>query len=75
MLHVASRYDSSGETATDKPMGRTSSYTRRETRLAALNKQEQDSTTKDYKKVAALTFVKASTFPWDWFKAVILDTV
>ncbi|XP_073325585.1 protein phosphatase 1 regulatory subunit 12B-like [Pagrus major] len=48
-----SRYDSSGESATDKPMGRTSSYTRRETRLAALNRQEQDSTTKDYKKMYA----------------------
>uniref|UniRef100_A0A096LRB9 Protein phosphatase 1, regulatory subunit 12B n=1 Tax=Poecilia formosa TaxID=48698 RepID=A0A096LRB9_POEFO len=46
-----SRYDSTGESATDKPMGRTSSYTRRETRLAALNKQEQDSTAKDYKKM------------------------
>ncbi|XP_008277222.1 protein phosphatase 1 regulatory subunit 12B-like isoform X5 [Stegastes partitus] len=48
-----SRYDSSGESATDKPMGRTSSYTRRETRLAALNRQEQDSTAKDYKKMYA----------------------
>ncbi|KAK2897381.1 hypothetical protein Q8A73_013761 [Channa argus] len=46
-----SRYDSSGETATEKPLGHTSSYTRRETRLAALNRQEQDSTTKDYKKM------------------------
>lgn len=46
-----SRYDSSGETATDKPLGRTSSYTRREARLAALNKTEQDSATKDYKKM------------------------
>lgn len=55
--YVACRYDSSGESATDKPMGRTSSYTRRETRLAALNKQEQDSTTKDYKKVVTLTSV------------------
>ncbi|XP_044067247.1 protein phosphatase 1 regulatory subunit 12B isoform X2 [Siniperca chuatsi] len=45
------RYDSSGESATDKPLGRTSSYTRRETRLAALNRQEEDSTTKDYKKM------------------------
>uniref|UniRef100_A0A3B5MBX8 cGMP-dependent protein kinase interacting domain-containing protein n=1 Tax=Xiphophorus couchianus TaxID=32473 RepID=A0A3B5MBX8_9TELE len=45
------RYDSTGESATDKPMGRTSSYTRRETRLAALNKQEQDSAAKDYKKM------------------------
>ncbi|KAM4563720.1 protein phosphatase 1 regulatory subunit 12B-like isoform 6-T10 [Odontesthes bonariensis] len=48
-----SRYDSSGESATEKPMGRTSSYTRRETRLAALNRQEQDSTAKDYKKMYA----------------------
>lgn len=47
------RYDSTGESATDKPMGRTSSYTRRETRLAALNKQEQDSAAKDYKKVVS----------------------
>ncbi|XP_029994773.1 protein phosphatase 1 regulatory subunit 12A-like isoform X2 [Sphaeramia orbicularis] len=46
-----SRYDSSGETATDKPLGRTSSYTRRETRLAALNRQEPDTSTKDYKKM------------------------
>ncbi|XP_068599668.1 protein phosphatase 1 regulatory subunit 12B-like [Brachionichthys hirsutus] len=46
-----SRYDSSGESATDKPLGRTSSYTRRETRLAALGRQEQDSTAKDYKKL------------------------
>ncbi|XP_041655868.1 protein phosphatase 1 regulatory subunit 12A-like isoform X2 [Cheilinus undulatus] len=48
-----SRYDSSGESATDKPLGRTSSYSRRETRLGALNRQEQDSTTKDYKKMYA----------------------
>ncbi|KAK5863893.1 hypothetical protein PBY51_000884 [Eleginops maclovinus] len=48
-----SRYDSSGESVTDKPLGRTSSYTRRETRLAALNRQEQDSSTKDYKKMYA----------------------
>ncbi|XP_034733450.1 protein phosphatase 1 regulatory subunit 12B-like isoform X4 [Etheostoma cragini] len=48
-----SRYDSSGESVTDKPLGRTSSYTRRETRLAALNRQEQDCTTKDYKKMYA----------------------
>ncbi|XP_015228932.1 PREDICTED: protein phosphatase 1 regulatory subunit 12B-like isoform X2 [Cyprinodon variegatus] len=45
------RYDSTGENATDKPLGRTSSYTRREARLAALNKQEEDSTAKDYKKM------------------------
>lgn len=61
MIRVASRYDSSGETATDKPLGRASSYTRRETRLAALNKQEQDSSTKDYKKVATLTSVCTSS--------------
>ncbi|XP_072223573.1 protein phosphatase 1 regulatory subunit 12B-like isoform X4 [Leuresthes tenuis] len=48
-----SRYDSSGESATEKPIGRTSSYTRRETRLAAMNRQEQDSTAKDYKKMYA----------------------
>ncbi|XP_068453174.1 protein phosphatase 1 regulatory subunit 12B-like isoform X2 [Clinocottus analis] len=48
-----SRYDSSGESATDKPSGRASSYTRRETRLAALSRQEQDSTPKDYKKMYA----------------------
>lgn len=75
MIRVASRYDSSGETATDKPLGRTSSYTRRETRLAALNKQEQDSTTKDYKKVVTLTSAWTGSFSCDWFKAAILDTV
>ncbi|XP_028266814.1 protein phosphatase 1 regulatory subunit 12B-like isoform X2 [Parambassis ranga] len=48
-----SRYDFSGESATDKPLGRTSSYTRRETRLAALNRQEPDSSVKDYKKMYA----------------------
>ncbi|XP_033942994.1 protein phosphatase 1 regulatory subunit 12B isoform X1 [Pseudochaenichthys georgianus] len=48
-----SRYDSSGESVTDKPLGRTSSYTRRETRLAALNRAEQDPITKDYKKMYA----------------------
>ncbi|XP_034446078.1 protein phosphatase 1 regulatory subunit 12A-like isoform X3 [Hippoglossus hippoglossus] len=47
-----SRYDSSGEGATDRPLGRTSSYTRRETRLASLSK-EPDSTAKDYKKMYA----------------------
>lgn len=47
----ACRYDSSGDSGTDKALGRTSSYTRRETRLSALNRQDQDSPTKDYKKV------------------------
>ncbi|KAK7915777.1 hypothetical protein WMY93_011538 [Mugilogobius chulae] len=46
-----SRYDSSGETVTDKPLGRTSSYSRREARLAALNRTEPDTTSKDYKKM------------------------
>ncbi|XP_061700206.1 protein phosphatase 1 regulatory subunit 12B-like isoform X5 [Syngnathoides biaculeatus] len=46
------RFDSSGENVTDR-LGRTSSYTRRETRLASLSKQEQDSTSKDYKKMYA----------------------
>ncbi|XP_062248390.1 protein phosphatase 1 regulatory subunit 12B-like isoform X3 [Platichthys flesus] len=47
-----SRYDSSGESATDRPLGRTSSYTRRETRLASLGK-DPDSSAKDYKKMYA----------------------
>ncbi|XP_061759220.1 protein phosphatase 1 regulatory subunit 12B isoform X2 [Nerophis ophidion] len=47
-----SRYDSSGDNVADK-LGRTSSYTRRETRLASLSKQEQDTTSKDYKKMYA----------------------
>ncbi|CAB1329823.1 unnamed protein product [Coregonus sp. 'balchen'] len=34
-----------------EPLGRTSSYTRRETRLAALNKQEDDTSPRDYKKM------------------------
>lgn len=55
---VTFRYDSSGESATDKPLGRTSSYTRRETRLGALNRQEEDPATKDYKKVT-LTFIQS----------------
>ncbi|CAG6021719.1 unnamed protein product [Menidia menidia] len=48
-----SRYDSTGESSTEKPLGRASSYTRRETRLAGLNRQEQDPTAKDYKKMYA----------------------
>uniref|UniRef100_A0A8C5I2H7 cGMP-dependent protein kinase interacting domain-containing protein n=1 Tax=Gouania willdenowi TaxID=441366 RepID=A0A8C5I2H7_GOUWI len=48
-----SRYDSSGESATDRPLGRTTSYTRRETRLSSLSKQDTDSTAKDYKKMYA----------------------
>uniref|UniRef100_A0A3P9J5K3 cGMP-dependent protein kinase interacting domain-containing protein n=1 Tax=Oryzias latipes TaxID=8090 RepID=A0A3P9J5K3_ORYLA len=48
-----SRYNSSGEGAAEKALGRTGSYTRRETRLASLNRQEQDFTAKDYKKMYA----------------------
>ncbi|KAM9752868.1 protein phosphatase 1 regulatory subunit 12B-like isoform 3-T3 [Menidia menidia] len=48
-----SRYDSTGESSAEKPLGRASSYTRRETRLAGLNRQEQDPTAKDYKKMYA----------------------
>lgn len=44
--------DSGGADSTsDRPLGRTSSYTRRETRLAALNKQEDDTGPRDYKKM------------------------
>ncbi|XP_030625865.1 protein phosphatase 1 regulatory subunit 12B isoform X2 [Chanos chanos] len=47
-----SRLDSSsGEAATDKLMSRTSSYTRRENRLASLNKAEDDTGSRDYKKL------------------------
>ncbi|XP_062315348.1 protein phosphatase 1 regulatory subunit 12B-like isoform X2 [Osmerus eperlanus] len=47
-----SRLDSSGaDSSSDRPLGRTSSYTRRETRLAALNKQEDDTSPRDYKKM------------------------
>lgn len=50
---VIFRYDSSGESATDKALGRTSSYTRREPRLASVNKElDSSATTKDYKKVS-----------------------
>uniref|UniRef100_A0A3B3BE16 Protein phosphatase 1, regulatory subunit 12B n=1 Tax=Oryzias melastigma TaxID=30732 RepID=A0A3B3BE16_ORYME len=48
-----SRYNSSGESAAEKAVGRTGSYTRRETRLASLSRQEQDSAAKDYKKMYA----------------------
>ncbi|XP_029689563.1 protein phosphatase 1 regulatory subunit 12B isoform X3 [Takifugu rubripes] len=48
-----SRYESSGDGAADRPVGRTGSYTRRETRLASANRQEQDASTKDYKKMYA----------------------
>ncbi|XP_046895732.1 protein phosphatase 1 regulatory subunit 12B-like isoform X2 [Hypomesus transpacificus] len=47
-----SRLDSSGaDSSSDRPLGRTSSYTRRETRLAALNKQEDNTSPRDYKKM------------------------
>uniref|UniRef100_A0A8C7T0G6 cGMP-dependent protein kinase interacting domain-containing protein n=1 Tax=Oncorhynchus mykiss TaxID=8022 RepID=A0A8C7T0G6_ONCMY len=47
----ASRLDSGGGDSKAEPLGRTSSYTRRETRLAALNKQEDDTSPRDYKKM------------------------
>ncbi|XP_064778737.1 protein phosphatase 1 regulatory subunit 12B-like isoform X1 [Oncorhynchus masou masou] len=47
----ASRLDSGGGDSTAEPLGRTSSYTRRETRLAALNKHEDDTSSRDYKKM------------------------
>lgn len=48
---VPLRYESSGDGVADRPVGRTGSYTRRETRLASANRQEQDASSKDYKKV------------------------
>ncbi|XP_045062953.1 protein phosphatase 1 regulatory subunit 12B isoform X4 [Coregonus clupeaformis] len=47
----ASRLYSGGGDNRAEPLGRTSSYTRRETRLAALNKQEDDTSPRDYKKM------------------------
>ncbi|XP_071021639.1 protein phosphatase 1 regulatory subunit 12B-like isoform X2 [Oncorhynchus clarkii lewisi] len=47
----ASRLDSGGGDSKAEPLGRTSSYTRRETRLAALNKHEDDTSSRDYKKM------------------------
>eukprot|EP00063_Salmo_salar_P027241 XP_014002076.1 PREDICTED: protein phosphatase 1 regulatory subunit 12B-like isoform X6 [Salmo salar] len=47
----ASRLDSGGGDSRAEPLGRTSSYTRRETRLAALNKHEDDTSSRDYKKM------------------------
>ncbi|KAK0155801.1 Protein phosphatase 1 regulatory subunit 12B [Merluccius polli] len=48
-----SRLDSGGlgDGTTEKPLGRVGSYTRRETRLASLSKQEEGSGTGDYKKM------------------------
>lgn len=47
-----SRLDSTGaEATTDRPLGRTSSYTRRENRLASQSKQEEDLSPRDYKKM------------------------
>uniref|UniRef100_A0A8C7SRY3 cGMP-dependent protein kinase interacting domain-containing protein n=1 Tax=Oncorhynchus mykiss TaxID=8022 RepID=A0A8C7SRY3_ONCMY len=48
---VPPRLDSGGGDSKAEPLGRTSSYTRRETRLAALNKQEDDTSPRDYKKM------------------------
>ncbi|KAJ8257452.1 hypothetical protein GJAV_G00185750 [Gymnothorax javanicus] len=50
----ASRLNSgsaSGDSATDRLLGRTSSYTRRENRLASLSKADDDASSKDYKKM------------------------
>ncbi|XP_012676302.1 protein phosphatase 1 regulatory subunit 12B-like isoform X1 [Clupea harengus] len=48
----ASRSDSSGgDGASDRLLSRTTSYTRRENRLASLNKTEEDSGNKDYRKL------------------------
>ncbi|XP_073679330.1 protein phosphatase 1 regulatory subunit 12B isoform X2 [Garra rufa] len=48
----ASRSDSSGvESPSDRLSARTSTYTRRENRLASLSKTEDDSTSRDYKKL------------------------
>ncbi|XP_051946936.1 protein phosphatase 1 regulatory subunit 12B-like isoform X6 [Xyrauchen texanus] len=49
---ASSRSDSSGvEASSDRLAARTSTYTRRENRLASLNKTEDDSASKDYKKL------------------------
>ncbi|XP_051735134.1 protein phosphatase 1 regulatory subunit 12B isoform X5 [Ctenopharyngodon idella] len=48
----ASRSDSSGvESSSDRLPARTSTYTRRENRLASLSKTDDDSASKDYKKL------------------------
>ncbi|MFT7812939.1 protein phosphatase 1 regulatory subunit 12B-like isoform X1 [Arapaima gigas] len=52
----ASRFDSgsgssSTESAADRMLGRTCSYTRRETRLASLNKPDDEGGSKEYKKM------------------------
>ncbi|KTF77133.1 hypothetical protein cypCar_00033699, partial [Cyprinus carpio] len=52
MNDVKSRSDSSGvESPSDRLSARTSTYTRRENRLASLSKTEDDSASKDYKKL------------------------
>ncbi|XP_066526994.1 protein phosphatase 1 regulatory subunit 12B [Hoplias malabaricus] len=47
----ASRADASGVEGSSDRLGHTSSYTRRENRLASLSKTDEDSTSKDYKKM------------------------
>ncbi|XP_063065461.1 protein phosphatase 1 regulatory subunit 12B isoform X2 [Engraulis encrasicolus] len=48
----ASRSDSSGgESASDRLLSRTTSYTRRENRLASLGKTEEESGNKEYRKL------------------------
>ncbi|KAI2649948.1 Protein phosphatase 1 regulatory subunit 12A [Labeo rohita] len=52
MTDVISRSDSSGvESPSDRLSARTSTYTRRENRLSSLSKTEDDTTSKDYKKL------------------------
>ncbi|XP_019907650.1 protein phosphatase 1 regulatory subunit 12B isoform X2 [Esox lucius] len=48
--HERASRSNSGDSRAE-PLGRTSSYTRRETRLASVSKQEDDSSPRDYKKM------------------------
>lgn len=62
MTDVKSRSDSSGvESASDRLPARTSTYTRRENRLTSLSKTEDDSASKDYKKVRITLINKIHT--------------
>lgn len=62
MTDVISRSDCSGvETPSDRLSARTSTYTRRENRLTSLSKTEDDSASKDYKKVRVTLINKILT--------------
>uniref|UniRef100_A0A3B4BZB2 cGMP-dependent protein kinase interacting domain-containing protein n=1 Tax=Pygocentrus nattereri TaxID=42514 RepID=A0A3B4BZB2_PYGNA len=50
-ISAFNRSDGSGVEGSSERLSRTSSYTRRENRLASLNKTDDDSTSKDYKKL------------------------